>query len=383
MIPFNKPWLSGKEIEYLQECLESAQICGDRGFTRKCQTFMEERFGAARVLLTTSCTSALEMAALLLDFEPDDEVILPSFTFVSTVNAFHLRGARPRFVDIDPVTLNLDPKAVAAAITNRTKAIVPVHYAGVGCDMAALGSLVDGRSIVLVEDAAQGVDATYDDRFLGTIGDLGTFSFHETKNFVSGEGGALVINRPDLIERAEVLREKGTNRSQFLRGQVDKYTWVDVGSSYIPSDLLAAVLLAQLEAMDSITAKRAAAYEAYQAGLEKLERQGILRRPVIPGNCRINYHMYYILLADLETRSRLIEFLKQRDIAAVFHYVPLHSSPMGRSLGYEEGMLPVTEDISNRLLRLPLYAGLSGEQVQQVVDSIYSFFDVEPPRDQA
>jgi dTDP-4-amino-4,6-dideoxygalactose transaminase len=373
MIPFNKPWLSGREKEYLNEALDSGQLCGDHGFSKRCQALMEERFSARRVLLTTSCTSALELAALLLDVGSGDEVILPSYTFVSTANAFLLRGATLRFVDIEPDTLNIDPAKVAEAVTGKTKVIVPVHYAGVGCDMDAISAIASRQDIAVVEDAAQGVDATYNDQHLGTIGDLGTYSFHETKNFVCGEGGALVINNPELVERAEILREKGTNRSLFLRGQVDKYTWVDVGASFLSADLLAAVLHAQLEAIETITASRAAAYAAYHEEIAPLEEKGLLRRPILPTGRRTNYHMYHILLKDLETRTRLIQHLKDRGISAVFHYVPLHTSPVGKGLGYTDGMLPVTEDLAQRLLRLPMYAGLTPDQCRTVCRAISDF----------
>ncbi len=373
-IPFNKPWLSGREMDYMREGVEAGELCGDRSFSKRCQALMEEKFSAKKVLLTTSCTSALEMAALLLDVGPGDEVILPSYTFVSTANAFLLRGAALRFVDIDPATLNIDPARIADAITDRTKVIVPVHYAGVGCDMDPIMAMAKDNGIAVVEDAAQGVDATYKGQYLGAIGDMGTYSFHETKNFVCGEGGALIVNRESLVERAEILREKGTNRSRFLRGQVDKYTWVDLGSSFVPSDLLAAFLLAQLESKDIITSSRREVYQGYHEKFENLETKGLLRRPVIPADCVSNYHMYYILLDTIDTRTRLIDFLKQKNIQSVFHYVPLHSSPMGQKLGFRDGMLPVTEDLSARLLRLPMYAGLSREQVAYVADAIHEFF---------
>lgn len=374
MIPFNKPWLSGREMDYMREGVEALELSGARSFSSKCQAFMEEKFGAHKVLLTTSCTSALEMAALLLDVGPGDEVILPSYTFVSTANAFLLRGAALRFVDIDPATLNIDPARIADALTDRTKVIVPVHYAGVGCDMNAIMAIAQDKGVAVVEDAAQGVDATYKGQYLGTIGDMGTYSFHESKNFACGEGGALIVNRKGLIERAEIMREKGTNRSRFLRGQVDKYTWVDLGSSFLPSDLLAAFLLAQLESKETITGNRRAVFAAYHEKFESLERRGLLRRPVIPADCQSNYHMYYILLDNIDTRARLIEFLKKKNIQSVFHYVPLHSSPMGQKLGFRDGMLPVTEDLSARLLRLPMYAGLSTEQVAHVAGAVHEFF---------
>jgi dTDP-4-amino-4,6-dideoxygalactose transaminase len=373
-IAFSRPWLAGREYDYVRQSLDSGELSGDRGFTRRCQTFLEQRLGARRVLLTTSCTSALEMAALLLYVAPGDEVILPSYTFVSTANAFHLRGATLRFVDIRPDTMNMDADRVAEAIGPRTRAIVPVHYAGVGCDMDQIFALARPHGIAVVEDAAQAVDATYRGRALGTLGDLGTFSFHDTKNFVCGEGGALLVNRDDLIDRAEITREKGTDRSRFLRGQVDKYTWVDKGSSYVPSDLLAALLLAQLESIDEITARRQRVYDAYHDAFAPLEEAGVLRRPVIPEGCRCNFHMYFIVLPDLDTRTRLIDWLKARGITAVFHYVPLHTSPVGLSLGWRHGTLPVTESVAERLLRLPMHAGLTDDDVGRVIESVHAFF---------
>lgn len=373
-IPFNKPFLVGDESELVARCLASGNTAGDGPFTRECQRLMEQRFGASRVLLTTSCTSALEMAALLCDIAPEDEVILPSYTFVSTANAFLLRGATLKFVDVRPDTLNMDERLIEQAITPRTKVIVPVHYASIGCEMDAIGALARKHSLQVVEDAAQAVDATYRGAYLGTLGALGAYSFHASKNFGCGEGGALLVNDASLAERAEIVREKGTNRSRFFRGQVDKYTWVDIGSSYIPADVLAALLLTQLRHMDEITARRRRVYESYYDALQPLAERGLLTLPSIPGHCRSNYHMFYVIVADLATRTALIEHLKAAGILAVFHYVPLHTSPVGLSLGYQKGMLPVTESLSDRLLRLPMYAGLEPSESAAVTAAVRSFY---------
>lgn len=374
-IPFNKPAIVGKELYYMAEAMRAAHMSGDGKFSRQCQALMAERFGTGQVLMTTSCTSALEMAALLCEVGPGDEVVMPSYTFVSTANAFALRDAKIIFADIRPDTLNLDEKLLADLVTERTKAIVPVHYAGVACEMDEINAIAREVGAFVVEDAAQGVNARYKDAYLGTIGDFGTFSFHETKNFICGEGGALLTNNPVFRDRAEIIREKGTNRSQFFRGQVDKYTWMEIGSSYIPSDILSAFLYAQLENMGAITEARGAAYDMYEASLRPLADRGLLRLPHIPPHCETNYHMFYILLEDLDTRSRLIAHLGADGIQAPFHYVPLHSSPVGMRMGYRDGMLPVTENISERLLRLPLYYDLSEEDVQRVSRSIFRFFD--------
>jgi dTDP-4-amino-4,6-dideoxygalactose transaminase len=335
---------------------------------------LEQRFGAHRVLLTTSCTAALELAALLCDLQPGDEVIVPSYTFVSTANAFVLRGARPVFVDIRPDTLNIDERLIEQAITPRTRAIFPIHYAGVSCEMDAIMEIADRHSLKVVEDAAQGVFARYNDQWLGTIGHLGCYSFHETKNFSCGEGGALVINDPAMEKRAEILREKGTNRSQFMRGQVDKYTWVDVGSSYVPSDMLAAFLAGQLEHMDKITIRRGEIFDRYAALLGALAKQGLIRMPSVPQPCTPNHHMFYILTADIEERSALIAHLRAAGILAVFHYVPLHSSPFARSIGVPHTPLPVTEDISARLLRLPMYNDLTDHDVTEIAEAVLGFY---------
>lgn len=373
-IPFNKPFIVGKELYYIAQAVLEGHIAGDGIFTRKCHELLEEKFQAKKVLLTHSCTAALEVAALLCDIQPGDEVILPSFTFVSTANAFCLRGARPVFVDIRPDTLNIDETLIDKAVTKHTKAIVPVHYAGVACEMDTIMAIARQHGLLVVEDAAQGVSSLYRDKYLGTIGDLGTYSFHETKNFISGEGGALVINDERFIERAEVIREKGTNRSKFFRGEVDKYSWVDLGSSYLPSDIVAAFLFAQLENIEIINERRQEIYNYYYNGLLSLEKEGFLRLPYIPQGCQCNNHLFYLLLADERTRDELMEHLKGRDIYPVFHYLPLHLSGMGRSMGYMDGDLPVTESVSARLLRLPCYYELSREEQEMVIEEIGHFF---------
>jgi dTDP-4-amino-4,6-dideoxygalactose transaminase len=369
-IPFNKPYLTGNELGYIQESLKSGNIVGNGGFTKKCESLMEEIFGAKKVLLTGSCTDAIEMASLLANLETDDEVIVPSFTFVSTVNAFILRGAKPVFVDIREDTLNIDETKIEENITGRTKAIFPVHYAGVSCEMDTIMDIAKRYNLSVVEDAAQGVYAKYKGRYLGAIGNLGTYSFHGTKNYICGEGGALVINDESLIERAEILREKGTNRSKFLRGEIDKYTWVDVGSSFLLSDVLASFLYAQLENLDEINRKRKAIFEFYYENLKELEESGELRLPIIPDGCETNYHLFYILLYSEEKRDFLMDQLKDAGIQAVFHYVPLHNSPMGMRFGYRDGDLPLTENLSGRLLRLPFYADLGLEEQKFVVDMV-------------
>jgi dTDP-4-amino-4,6-dideoxygalactose transaminase len=372
-IPFNKPFVAGKELYYIARAVSLGNIGGDGHFTQQCCRLMEERFGIHRAMMVPSCTAALEMAVMLCDPRPGDEVILPSFTFVSTANAVVRLGAKPVFVDIRPDTLNLNEELVEAAITPRTKVIFPVHYAGVSCEMNRILTIAKKHGLRVIEDAAQGVNSWYRERALGTLSDLGTYSFHETKNYICGEGGALCINDPALVERAEILRDKGTNRRQFFRGQVDKYTWVDVGSSYVPSEICCAFLYAQLELMDSITERRRAIYEYYQHQLSPLEEEGLLRLPRIPSECRTNYHIFYILLPDGATRDGLMHHLKQTGILAVFHYIPLHSAPMGLKLGYREGQLPVTEDCSARLLRLPLYHEISEGEQAEVVREITSY----------
>ncbi|EMS77644.1 dTDP-4-amino-4,6-dideoxygalactose transaminase [Desulfotignum phosphitoxidans] len=373
-IPFYKPYIAGKELYHIAQAVELGNISGDGHFTQKCCNLMETKFQANKVMLTHSCTAALEMAAILCDIQPGDEVIMPSFTFVSTANAFALRGATIRFADIRPDTLNLDEKLIEPLITEKTKAIVPVHYAGVGCDMDAIMAIADRYRLLVVEDAAQGVNSTYNGRYLGTIGHLGTYSFHETKNFISGEGGALVINDEQFIERAEIIRVRGTNRCAFFRGEVDHYTWVDVGSSYLMSDLLSAFLYAQLENMDQINQRRNDIWKFYHQALVPLANDGRLRLPYIPPCCDSNSHLFYIILPDEATRDALMGYLKERRIHAVFHYVPLHTSDVGLSTGYRPGQLPVTESMSGRLLRLPFYYELTREQQEGIVDTIFRFF---------
>lgn len=379
-IPFNRACLTGNEQAYMLEAVARGHVSGDGEYTRRCRELLQRRLGAAAVLLTTSCTHALEMSALLLNIAPGDEVILPSFTFVSTANAFVMRGARPVFVDIRRDTLNLDETQVARLVTPRTRAIVPVHYAGVGCEMNAIMELAVARGIAVVEDNAHGLFGTYHGKQLGTFGQLATQSYHETKNVTCGEGGALVLNDPALVERAEILREKGTNRSRFFRGQVDKYTWVDIGSSYLPSDLLAAFLLAQLESYDSILQKRRRVWERYWQFLTPLALRFGIVLPVVPEHCEQTYHMFYLLLPNLETRQALITHLKSRGILAVFHYLPLHLSDMGRSFGGRPNDCPVTEEVSDRLLRLPFYNDLSEGEQCEVVEAISDFFESRADR---
>ena len=357
-IPFNKPFMTGKELWNVAQAHTAGHLAGDGGFTKRCNAWLEQRTGTKKAFLTHSCTAALEMTAMLADIKVGDEVILPSYTFVSTANAFVLRGAVPVFVDIRPDTLNIDETRIEAAITPRTKAIVPVHYAGVGCDMDAIMEIASARGLLVIEDAAQGIMATYKGRPLGTIGHLGTLSFHETKNLISGEGGALLVNDPKFAARAEVLREKGTNRSQFFRGQVDKYTWVDIGSSYLPGEIVAAFLWAQMEEAESITKRRLDIWATYHQWLAPLEAKGLLQRPTASKECAHNAHMYYVLLPDLPKRTRFIEQLAKRNIGSVFHYVPLHSSPYGRQVGRTVGDMSVTDSIADRLVRLPMWLGL-------------------------
>lgn len=373
-IPFNRPFFIGNELAYIQEAIKAGQISGDGLFTKRCQGFIEEKLSVGKVLLTTSCTHALEMMAFLLDIQPGDEVIVPSFTFVSTVNAFVLRGAVPVFADIRPDTLNMDEKLVEDLISPRTKAAVVVHYAGVGCEMDAILDISRRRGIPVLEDNAHGYLGTYRGKFLGTLGTFGALSFHETKNFICGEGGALIINDGRYIERAEIIREKGTNRSNFLKGAVDKYTWVDRGSSYLPSDILAAFLYAQLEKSDDISRRRLAIWNRYQEELDDLQEKGLLQLPHIPGHCKHPGHLFYVILKNEKTRADLIHHLRANGILAVFHYVPLHSSPMGQKLGCDTRPLPVTDDISSRLLRLPMYYEFGEDDQGRVIDSIKEFF---------
>ena len=357
-IPFNKPFMTGRELWYIAQAHTNGHLSGDGQFTKQCHGWLERKTGSRRALLTHSCTAALEMAALLADLRPGDEVILPSFTFVTTANAFVLRGAVPVFVDIRADTLNLDETKIEAAITARTRVIVPVHYAGVACEMDTIMDIARRHNLIVVEDAAQGILSTYKGRPLGSIGHMGTYSFHETKNIVAGEGGALLVNDPALAERAEIIREKGTNRSQFFRGQVDKYTWVDIGSSYLPGEVIAAFLWAQLEEAEAINGRRMALWERYHAALAPFEAAGRLRRPRIPAHCEHNAHMYYILLESLEQRDAVIARLKEQGVYSVFHYVPLHSAPYGLAHSRCHGAMGHTDELSARLLRLPLWVGL-------------------------
>jgi len=372
-IPFNKPFIVGRELEYISKAVALGNIGADGHFTGRCSEILEASSGSSRVLMTPSCTASLEMAAMLCELEPGDEVILPSFTFVSTASSFARLGARPVFVDIRPDTLNLDEEQLESAITPRTRAIFVVHYAGVGCEMDAILKVAEARDIRVVEDAAQAVNARYRNRPLGGIGDLGAYSFHETKNYICGEGGALCINAPALMARAEILRDKGTNRQAFNRGEIDRYTWVDIGSSYVPSELSCAFLFAQLERMEEISLRRREIYQRYAAELAPLEERGLLREPRVPEHCETNFHMFYILLSDGEVRAELMRHLKERGILAVSHYEPLHTSPVGRGYGYAKGDLPVTEDCSARLLRLPFYYELGEDDQGEVIDAIQRF----------
>lgn len=362
--------MTGKELWYIAQAHHNGWLAGDGGFTKKCNAWLEQRTGARRALLTHSCTAALEMAAILADIQPGDEVIMPSYTFVSTANAFVMRGAVPVFVDIRPDTLNIDETLIEAAITDKTRVIVPVHYAGVGCEMDAIMDIAARYKLLVIEDAAQGIMSSYKGRPLGSIGHLSALSFHETKNIISGEGGALLVNDSELAERAEVIREKGTNRSQFFRGQVDKYTWVDIGSSYLPSELIAAFLWAQMEEADAITQRRLDIWHAYHAAFADLELRGKLRRPQVPADCIHNAHMYQLLLPSLDKRTAFITTLKTQGISSVFHYVPLHTAPAGRQHGRTFGDLRYTQELSDRLVRLPLWVGLEEHQeevIRQVI----------------
>jgi dTDP-4-amino-4,6-dideoxygalactose transaminase len=369
-IPFNKPAYIGTEEQYISEVLHSGHQSGDGVFTKKCNAILEQALGAEKVLLTTSCTHALEMAAILLDIKPGDEVIIPSFTFVSTVNAFVLRGAKPVFIDIRPDTLNLDEDQLERLITPKTRAVVPVHYAGIGCEMDQIGAICRQHNLKIVEDNAHGLFGKYKGRWLGTFGALATQSFHETKNFSCGEGGALVINDPALKERAEIIREKGTNRSRFFRGQVDKYTWVDIGSSYLPSETLAAVLYAQLEARQQIQQRRGEIWQLYNQELKNWGAANQVRLPFIPADREQTYHMFYLLLPSLETRTRFIQTLREKGIYSVFHYLPLHLSDMGRKFGGKDGDCPVTENLSDRLVRLPLFYNLTASDQEFILETI-------------
>ncbi|MBU0755516.1 MAG: dTDP-4-amino-4,6-dideoxygalactose transaminase [Planctomycetes bacterium] len=375
-IPFNKPFMTGKELEYIARAHADKHLSGDGTFTSKCQTWLEKRIGCCKALLTHSCTAALEMSAILSDIEPGDEVIMPSFTFVSTANAFVLRGAVPVFVDIRNDTLNIDESKIESAITKKTKAIVPVHYAGISCDMHTIMAIADKHNLVVIEDAAQGIMSFYRDRPVGSIGQLACLSFHETKNVISGEGGAILINEPQFVERSEIIREKGTNRKKFFRGQTDKYTWVDIGSSYLPSEIIAAFLWAQLEQADSITRRRMEIWNQYHEVFVDLEKQGKVRRPIVPAECVFNAHMYYLLLPDLKRRKRFLNHMSQNDILSVFHYVPLHLSPAGRKYGRTHGDLSWTEQVGDRVVRLPLWIEMDQEIISRVIREVIRAVDV-------
>lgn len=374
MINFNEPPYVGKETEYIIQAVNSKKICGDGMFTKKCNEWLEKKTGTEKALLTTSCTHATEMAAILADIKPGDEVIMPSYTFVSTADAFVMRGATPVFVDIRPDTMNIDEQLIENAITEKTRAIVPVHYAGVGCEMDTIMRIADENRLIVIEDAAQGIMSTYKGKPLGTFGEYGCFSFHETKNYSMGEGGALLVRDSVNIELAEIIREKGTNRSKFFRGQIDKYTWVEAGSSYLPSDINAAYLWAQLEQAEEINYNRLATWTTYNEGLKDLEDKGKISLPVIPTDCEHNAHMFYIKARDLEERTKLIDFLKGNGIWAVFHYVPLHSSPAGKKYGRFVGDDVYTTSESDKLVRLPLFYNISKNDVEYIIDKVHEFY---------
>lgn len=374
MIPFNRQYLFGEELEYIKDAYASKKISGDGKFTKWCNKFIEKTFDTPKALLTTSATHALEMAMLLIDLKSGDEVIVPSYTFVSTVNAIVLRGAIPVFIDIRKDTLNMDERLIEGLITEKTKAILPIHYAGIGCEMDKIMEVAQKYDLWVIEDAAQGVNAKYKDQYLGTIGHIGCFSFHETKNYSMGEGGAILLNDRQFFERAEVIREKGTNRSKFFRGEVDKYTWVDLGSSYLPSDINAAILKVQFEHLTEIQNKRNEIFESYFARLKHLEKRNKIRLPVIPDNCTSNSHMFYLIAKNLEERTRLMSYLKKNGVLSVFHYVPLHSSAYSQK-NFGEFSLPSTEDLSSRLMRLPMFYSLKQEEVDVITDLIIAFYD--------
>ena len=372
-IPFNKPCIVGKELEYIKMAIEKVKLSGNGEFTKKCDSFIEKKFGIKKALLTTSGTDALEMACILLDLKQDDEVILPSYTFVSSVNAILLRGAKPVFVDIRLDTLNIDENKIEEKITEKTKAIMIVDYAGIGCEMDKIRKIADKYNLYIIEDAAQGVNAKYKNKYLGSFGEIAAYSFHETKNYIAGEGGAVLINNEKFIERAEIIWEKGTNRQKFFRGEIDKYTWVDIGSSFLPSELNAAYLWAQFEHLDMIQNKRKELFEYYYNGLKELEEKNILNLPIIPDECSSNYHIFYLMLKDEKTRNSLMDYLRSKGILAVFHYIPLHLSPMGKKLGYKKGDFPITEDLSNRLLRLPMFYSLTKAEQDYIVRKIKDY----------
>jgi dTDP-4-amino-4,6-dideoxygalactose transaminase len=373
-IPFNKSLVIGNEIGYMQQVFENQKLSGDGLFTKKCNTWFEENFGCKKALLTTSCTHALEMAAILADIQAGDEIIMPSYTFVSTANAFVLRGAKIVFIDIRPDTMNIDETLIEAAITDKTKAIVPVHYAGVACEMDTIIEIAQRYNLLVIEDAAQGVMSKYKGKYLGTIGNMGCYSFHETKNYTCGEGGALIINEERFIERAEIIREKGTNRSKFYRGQVDKYTWVDIGSSYLPSELNAAYLYAQLGMAEEINENRLATWNQYYHGLKPLQERGLLDLPYVPEDCQHNAHMFYIKVKDLDERSQLIQCLRDHGITTAFHYIPLHSSPAGKRFGRFYGKDCYTTQESECLLRLPMYYGLNQNDIDYIINGLENYY---------
>lgn len=374
-IPFNKPFIAGKELYYIAQAVTMGNLSGDGYFTKKCAELMQERFGIKKILMTPSCTASLEMAAQLCDVKPGDEVIMPSYTFVSTASAFVRFGAKPVFIDIRPDTLNIDETLIEDAITDRTKAICVVHYAGVACEMDRIMAIARRHNLLVVEDAAQGVNSFYNGRALGSIGDLGCYSFHETKNYICGEGGALCINDPAMTQRAEIIRDKGTNRQRFFRGEVDKYTWVDVGSSYVPSEICSAFLYAQLEEMDRISERRREIYQNYRRALKPLEAAGFLQLPVIPEDCKSNFHMFFVTVPSAEIRDQALAAMKEAGVRAVFHYVPLHSSPKGKELCGEQ-TLPVTEDLSARLLRLPFFHEIDASEQQAVIKVVSDLLSV-------
>ena len=374
MIEFNIPPVVGKELDYIKEAMNNKKICGDGEFTKKCSKWMQERFNVNNILLATSCTSALEMAAILADINPGDEVIMPSYTFVSTADAFVLRGAKIVFVDIRPDTMNIDEKLIENAITNKTKAIVVVHYAGVSCEMDTILEIAKKHNLKVVEDAAQGVMSEYKGKALGTIGDLGCYSFHETKNYSMGEGGAIAFNNDDYREKAEIIREKGTNRSKFIRGQIDKYTWIDFGSSYLPSELNAAYLYAQLEVADEINENRLKSWNKYNELFQDLKNEGKIELPTVPKECKHNAHMYYINAKNIEERTRLIKYLRENGVEAVFHYIPLHTAPAGKKFGRFNGEDKYTTKESERLLRLPMHYNLSENDIEYIVEKVKEFY---------
>ena len=373
-IPFNRAFIAGKELFYISQAVIGGELKGDGPFTDRCHRWLEENCDVGKALLTHSCTGALEMAAILEDIGPDDEVLMPAYTFTSTANAFLLRGAKITFVDIRPDTLNIDEKLLAEQVTSQSKAICPVHYAGVACEMDSIMDLAAKEKLVVIEDAAHAILATYKGRQLGSIGDIGTFSFHQTKNFSSGEGGALLLNNKKYFDRAEIVREKGTNRSQFFRGEVDKYTWVDIGSSYLPSEIVAAFLFAQFENAEQTNQGRLDIWHNYQEKLKHFEELGYVRLPVVPKGCVHNAHLFYFLCESPEERTSVIEHMRRQGVYSVFHYVPLHLSPMGEQMGYKNGQLPITEDIAERLVRLPLYGGMTLEESDRVVESLEGYF---------